>query len=222
MKKIIFIFSLLIVFISCYGQAATEIQAKQAMGKHFISFTEAKTIYPDLVNEIAIPFSLEMLKFNPNAWLVPIKAGGVYKYFLVSANFENEVATKKFINQHDTLALSETKQVVKIINTLRPFSWGRIDSEIPYKYFFRTKTSSPKKQGVSYQKIVAYDNDVFLVLDWPSGVEIGVANKDYISYITRDSRGRELNLGLVPLPDGCPEIEYLQSIYVLTMFYQKK
>lgn len=215
--KTVLLYSLLVVFINCYGQMATPAQAKEIMGKHFISILEAQTLYPDLSSKITIPFSMEVLKANSSAWLVPIKS----KYFLIRANFENEVATKKFLKQNDTLSLSETKQALKLINVLRPYSWERDNSEIAYKYFFRTKSFSPTKQGISYRKIVAYDNDQFLVIDWPNAVEIGVVNKDYVSYMTRDKRGRELKLGLAPLPDGHPDIEYLQSIYVLTMFYQK-
>jgi hypothetical protein len=196
---------------------ATPEQAKEIMGRHFISILEAQTISPDLPNNIAIPFSVEVLKNNPNAWLVPIKS----KYFLVKANFENEVSTKKFLKQNDTLTLVDTKQVIKLINVLRPYSWDRMDSEIPWKYFFRTKSLSPPKQGTGYRKIVAYDDNQFLVVDWPNKVEIGVVKEDYISYLTRDKRGRELKLGLSFLPDGHPDIAYLQSIYILTMFYQK-
>jgi hypothetical protein len=219
--KIILLFNLLIIFVSCYGQAATISQAKEVLGRHFISVLEARTVYPDLAAEIAITFSPEILKFNPNAWLVPIKSNGVSKYFLISANFENEISNKKFLKQNDTLSLNETKQVIKLISSLRPFSWERINSEIPYTYFLRTKNSSPPKQGIGYRKIVAYDNESFLVIDWPNGVEIGVVNKDYISYLTRDKRGREIKFGLAFLPEDHPNIEYLQSIYVLTIFYQK-
>lgn len=221
MKKVFFIFSLLSIFVSCYSQVVTEVQAKEVMGKHFISTLEAKTIYPNLANEISIPFSLEILKLNHHAWLVPLKVNGNSKYFLVKANFENEVSTKTFLTQNDTLSLNEAKQAVKLISTLRPYSWERSESEIPYKYFFRTKSPAPTKQGIYYRKILAYDNNQFLVIEWPNSVEIGVVNKDYISYLTRDKRGREIKLGLVPLPDNHPEIEYLQSVYVLTMFYQK-
>ena len=208
---------LLIIFINCYSQKATSEQAQEIMGKHFISILEAQTLYPDLPSKIAIPFSTEVLKNNPNAWLVPIKS----KYFLVKANFENEVSSEKFLKQNDTLTLTETKQVLKLINVLRSNFLNRIDSETPYKYFFRTKSLSPLKLGRSYRKIVAYNDNQFLVVDWPNCVEIGVVNKDYISYLTRDKRDRELKLDLAPLPDGHQNIEYLQSIYVLTMFYQK-
>lgn len=196
---------------------ATPEQAKEIMGKHFISVLEAQNIYPDLPNNIVIPFSVEVLKNNLNAWLVPIKS----KYLLVKAHFDNEVATKNFLKQNDTLTLVSAKQVIKLIDVLRPYSWNRLNSEIPFKYFFRTKSLSPSKQGISYRKIVAYDDNQFLIVDWPNNVEIGVVKENYISYLTRDKQGHELKLGLALLPDEHPDIKYLQSIYVLTMFYQK-
>lgn len=221
--KVILLFSLFVVFVNCYGQMANSLKAKEILGNHFISLNEVLTILPSAPKEgeFEIPFSVQTLNDNPGSWLIPIQTRGVYKYFLVSLNFENEISTKKFLNSNDTLSLEATKQAVKILSTLRPNFLNRSESEISFKYFFRTKTTAPAHQGIAYKKILSYADDNFLILDWPNAVEIGVVNKDYISYLTRNSRGVEIKLGLAILPDDHPQMEYLQSVYVLTAFYKK-
>lgn len=221
--KVILLFSLFTLSISCYGQLADYSDASGIFGKKFISLNEIINVFPNTPteSEFKIPFSIQTLQDNRGSWLMPIQINGVYKYFIISLNFENEISTKKFLSANDTLSLEATKQVVKILSTLRPNFLNRIESETPYKYFFRTKTTADTRQGISYRKILSYANDNFLIIDWPNEVELGVVNKDYISYLTRNNKGVEIKLGLAILPENHPQIDYLQSIYVLTAFYKK-
>ena len=204
-----------------YCQNATPAEAKEILGEHFIPLDEAINVLLDLSPDLKIPFSVKTLKENLGSWLVPIWVNGISRYYLIQANFENEVSTKKFLHYNDTLALAETKKALMLLSKLRPDFPERNEGERPFKYFFRTKNYSPTKQKIVYRKIVAYAHDQFLILNWPNQVEIGVVNKDCVSYLIRNNKGVEIKLGLEFMPNKHPDINYLGSIYVLTMFFKK-
>lgn len=220
-KTFLIMVLLIILAKPTYAQEISTEEAKGIMQEHFISTTEAQKIYPETPNILKIPFSKETLKSNQESWLMPILTKRGYKYLLLTANFDNEIATTKFQQEHDTLSLAETKFAIKILSETRINFLERANSGYSFQYFFRTKTLAPKKQGINFKKAVAYDDNQFLVLDWPNDVELGVVNKDYISYLTRNDKGQEIKLGLAFLPENHPPLSYLESIYVLTMFVKK-
>jgi hypothetical protein len=220
--RVAFLVLLTLLMNQVYCQNATPAQAKEILGEHFIPLDEAVNVLVDLPADLKIPFSVKTLEQNLDSWLVPIWVNGESRYYLIKANFENEVAGKKSLLGKDTLSLAETKKAIMLLYKLRPSFPERIDGEKPYKYFFRTKTNAPSKPKLDYHKTVAYADEKFLIINWPNSIELGVVNKDYISFLMRNEKGVEIKLGFEFLPEKHPDIAYLESIYVLTMFYQKK
>lgn len=217
---------LLILIWPLLAQGVASYEAQKILGNHFIALNEAQTIYPEIPDKLQINFSLNTLKSYPNSWLVPLLTKRGYQYFLVQANFENEVSTKKLINEKDTLNLSQTIQALSLLKNLRTNWLNRLNSTDSYQYFFRTKTKSSQKNN--FQKTVSHFNNEFLVIDWPNGVELGVINNndDCIYYLSRNKQKKEIQLSQADLPDNYQiinhqAIDYLPSIYVLTMFYHK-
>lgn len=196
-------------------------QAKETLADHFISPDEARNVYPDLPLEIKIPYSLTNLENNRNAWLLPIQINSVYKYFLIQENYGPEVSSPNWINRRDTLYLSTAKKALLLLNKLGKDFPNRVGANIPYTYFFRTKDYAPEKYDMKCRKTITYANNDFLIINWPSDVEIGVINQKCIYYLAKNKRGVEVNLGKEFLPENAPLLPEQQSIYVLTLTYLK-
>lgn len=219
MKKISFlIIALLAPFAFILSQEVSLEKIKEIFGKRFISCEEVKQLYPEIPTNVKISFSEKTLLSGSNGWLIPLSSGDQYKYYLIQANFDNEVATPGFLNNKDTLRLNEAKMALKILTELRP-QFFRSDEDL--KYFFRTKTTATDSRGRVLKKIVSYSHNQFLIVDWPNYAELGIINKDYISYLARNKRGSETQLGLAFLPENNLVIPEKESIFVLTMFYRK-
>lgn len=210
--KTFFIFLLLILSMSEASAGVTEIQAKEILKNHFITLAEAKKAYPDLTEELTIPFSIETLKSNRGAWLLPVKTTTGFEYLLIRANFESEMGT---LTKVDTLELSKAEEALFLLKKLRPNFPDRAEANVPFKYLFRTKDDSAPKLGGIYKKTVSYDGKNFLIINWPNGVEIGVVHETFISYLTMDKRGVEIQYGQEKLPENFPKIN--QSVYILTL-----
>jgi hypothetical protein len=219
MKKIGFlIVALLVPLISFVAQETSASKAREILGKRFIGCEEITQLYPEIPINLKIPFSEKTLLSSRESWLIPLLSNGQYKYYFVQANFDNEVTTPGFLQNKDTLRLNEAKMAIKLLSELRP---QFLRSAENLKYFFRTKTVTTDPKGIGFRKIVAYSNNKFLVVDFPNYAELGIINKKYISYLARNKRGVEVQLGLAFLPENELSIPEKESIFVLTMFYRK-
>jgi|GEM_PF-1816821 hypothetical protein len=216
MKKVIFLFLLIISASLLTAQNVTIAQAKETLKSHFISLEEARTVFPDLPLELKIPYTLRDLKNNKNSWLLPIPLDKS-RYYLIQANFECESSKPGWIRNKDTLSLVAAKKVIMLLNKARLGFPNRVYSDQPYKYFFRTKTATASKYWTRYKKTVTYYNGEFLIINWPNSAEFGVVNDKCLNYLVRNKRGKELQLGTENLPDF-PVVPQ-QSIYVLTLTY---
>jgi len=198
MRTVTFFISLILGLTYLNAQTVNSLQAQNILKDHFISLTEAQVIYPNLPGELAIPFSSQTLKNNPDSWLLPIKVQDQFKYLLVRANFE-------------------FKEVLSMLKILRPTFPERANSNEAFKYFFRTKDDAGTREKNIYKKAVAYDGRNFLVINWPNKTELGVVQQKCIFYITKNKKGMEIVLGQESLPDYGLAIKDDQSIFVLTL-----
>ena len=214
MRTVTFFISLILGLTYLNAQTVNSLQAQNILKDHFISLTEAQVIYPNLPGELAIPFSSQTLKNNPDSWLLPIKVQDQFKYLLVRANFEFEVCMLKRV---DTLGLRTSKEVLSMLKILRPTFPERANSNEAFKYFFRTKDDAGTREKNIYKKAVAYDGRNFLVINWPNKTELGVVQQKCIFYITKNIKGMEIVLGQESLPDYGLAIKDDQSIFVLTL-----
>ena len=215
MRTIAFYLALILGLALASAQNVDSVQANNILKHHFISLTEAKSVYPDLPENLTIPFSAQTLKNNPDSWLIPVKIQDHFKYLLVHAGFECEICTLK---QVDTLRLKTTEEVLLMLKVLRPNFPERRGSNEAFKYFFRTKDSA----GTNiFKKAVAYDGNNFLVVNWPNKVELGVVRQKCIFYLCRNKKGLEIALGSESLPDYGPAIKDEQSVFFLTMLSHK-
>lgn len=215
MKTIAFYLALILglTLASVSAQNVDSVQANNILKHHFISINEAKTVYPNLPENLAIPFSARTLRNNPNSWLIPVKIQDRFRYLLVRAGFECEICTLKRV---DTLRLKTTEEVLSMLKVLRPNFPERRGSNESFKYFFRTKDSA----GI-FKKAVAYDGKNYLVVNWPNKVELGVVRQKCIFYLFRNKKGVELALGSESLPDYGLAIKDGQSVFFLTMLSHK-
>jgi hypothetical protein len=211
--KILFIFFLL--FFSCATKvsAISSEQAREILQSHFIELTEVKKFYPDIPDVLEVPFTKETLRKNKSAWMIPVKINSKFKYLLIRANFENEFCALKNI---DTLDLKTATEFLIIIKELRPWFPDRAETDLPFKYFFRT--DDRYNQKINYKKAISYDGKNFIIVDWPDEVELGMMNKDYISYLIRNKKGVEIQFETTPLPRDHPKTNEQQSVLVLTLF----
>lgn len=206
--KFVIVFFLLVFSFLKVTANVTEAQASEILQSHFVKLVEVKDIYPDLPATLEIPFSEEALKTNRSGYLVPVKMKNGFEYLFFRANFENEISMLKGV---DTLDIETAKEVLMLIKRLRPWFPGRAESNLPFKYFFRAK-------DISKMVAVSYDGKNFIVVDWPNNVELGMMNKDYISYLTRNKNGVEIQFETTPLPANHPKVNNQQSVFVLTLF----
>lgn len=211
--KIFLIFLFLGLFSSLRATTVSSEQAQKILKNHFINLTEIRNLHPDAPSVLIIPFSQKFLEKNRSAWLVPVKIKSGFKYFLVRANFENEFCALKGL---DTLDLKTARQVVETIKRLRPDFPERIESNLPFKYFFRT--AEPVRENPKQKKAISYNDGKFIVVSWPNEVELGVVNKNQIFYLTKNRRGVEIQFETTSLPENCPPITEQQSILVMTLF----
>jgi hypothetical protein len=206
MKTNIIFFTLLLSgYLS--AQTITPLQAQEIMKNHFISLAEARTVYPDLP-ELTIPFTLSTLKNNHHSWLLPVKTTKGFKYLLIQANFINEAYALKKV---EPLDIETTKEVLILLAKLRPNFPEREDNQEPFKYFFRTKDYSFTKENINFNKTISYNGNNFITINWPSDIEYGIINQNYVTYL------RQIKFRQEPLPEGHPKVTD-QSIFILTLF----
>lgn len=214
MKKGIFIFYGLFFLNVLLVKSINNEEAREILQSRFVSLIEIKDLYPGAPDSLEIPFSKEFLERNKSAWLIPVKIDSNFKYLLVRANFENEFCALKNI---DTLDLKMATEVITLIKKLRPWFPGRVESNLAFKYFFRTDEIYLQDKP-EYKKAISYDGKNFIVVAWPDNIELGVMNKNCISYLTRNKKGAEIQFETTPLPDNHPKVTEQQSVLVLTLF----
>lgn len=214
MKKVVCLFYVLLLMNALQVKAVSNERAHEILQSHFVSPAEVKELYPDLPDSLEIPFSNEFLKKHKSGWLIPTKTDSGFKYLLIRANFENEFCALKNI---DTLNLKVATEIITLIKKLRPWFPGRAESNLPFKYFYRTDEVYLQNKP-EYKKAVSYDGKNFIVVAWPDNIELGMMNKDYISYLAKNKKGVEIQFETTPLPENHPRVTNQQSILVLTLF----
>lgn len=214
MKKVVCLFYVLLLLNALQVKAVDNKQAHEILQSHFVSLKEVKELYSDLPDSLEIPFSKEFLEKNKSGWLIPTKTDSGFKYLLVRANFENEFCALKNI---DTLDLKAATEIIGLIKKLRPWFPDREESRLSFKYFFRTDEAYLQDKP-EYKKAISYDGKNFIVVAWPDNIELGMMNKDYISYLAKNKKGVEIQFETTPLPKNHPRVTNQQSILVLTLF----
>lgn len=189
-----------------------EKEAKFILNNYFISISEAKKVFPDIPNNLKIPFSKETLEKFSDYWLIPIETTRKYKYFLVKINYDFEASVFEKNSLIDTLNIDEGKRMVYLLNKLRPDFLGRDKLSDEFSIFFRTKTDSNILNGC--RQVFSYNKKKFLIADIPDGIEIAILNREYISFFI-NRNGTEF-LGISPLPKE-PKVKEKKSITILTL-----
>ncbi len=197
------------------AEGVTEEQASNILQSHFVRLLEVKDIYQGLPEKLPINFSEEVLKRNRGAWLMPLKIDSSFEYILFRTNFENEIYSLGY-KQVDTIDLREAEKILAIIKRIRPWFPGRDESATPFKYFFRTRDGDKIKNTA-----ISYDGKKFITVDIPKGVELAMMDKDYISYLTRNKEGVEIQFEATPSPPNYLKKREQQSIFFLTLFYSR-
>jgi len=211
--------SILLVLLSFYSfsQNVTETEARQIMQERFISLSEAQTIFPELPNELEIPYCRDLLENDFISYLIPINNKGKAEYLLVQASYmlDTLIRSKEEIIRSDAFDLAEAQEAICLLSSLRPSFPNKTGITPPFKYFFRVKDYAPDRQGLNFQKAINY-SDKILTVELPSSMESGLLDSKRISYL-EEIKGQSI-LGFEKLPPDFPEIAE-QNIFVLDIIY---
>lgn len=200
MKTILFCLSFLLT-LNVY--CVTPQEAKNYLKSHFIALNEAKTVNQALPDSLTIKLSLEEIKQNRDAWLIPISTPNGAKYLFFKVCFEHE---SYFLKKFSLTDAETTKQVLQLLSKLRPNFPERPEAPTNANYFFITSTAA----NSNFWKAICYQKNELLVINWPSEVSLGVVNEKSIYYLVKDAR----KFGETPLPKNS-KLKYLDSIYIL-------
>ena len=167
MKKILFI---LIFSYGCYLTA----QNTDTFNERIISRYEAN-----------LPENLELyslaedrIKYDPEIWQVPT----------VNYDFLIQVKYPSILN--DTLDLETAKEVLTLLNKVRPNFPEKVGEPKIYKYFFRTKDYACNKLGLKFSKVIYCEGGKIFTISLPLTADIVTVGPDYISYLAETASGK--------------------------------
>lgn len=189
MKRLILFSILVLGVLISMAQNSTPTQAKNILKDRFISLEEAKPIFPELPENLDIPFSEEQLEENFFFWLVPVCFQEAPRYILIHPSYplDTLIRNKEEMEKSDTLRINEARKILKLLANLRP----NFPEPSNFRYLYRTKDPAPKKYGAKFYKSLTYDKDNILSLNLPEGVNHACTGSGLIWFIINNSLGFE-------------------------------